>query len=282
VKAALFAQGGGMRAVYSLAVLARLEELGLTDRFDVVEGASAGAINGAYFVAGQAAAAVGLYASMARAKEFIRYARVHRILDVDFLIDTVLKREYPLHVDRYWNSAIEMRTIVTNAATAEEFIVTNRSRDIDVYELFRATAAIPVLYHKKIVVAGTEYIDGGVSRSLPALADLARRRPTVAILTRPLHFRVPPPSWLLRRATGLRSRSMSVRVHQELRQNYAIYNTTMAHLEALEADSPIRVVAPSDSRLMASRTTRDPDLMLATVRQARLDLERSIDDWHWL
>lgn len=80
----------------------------------------------------------------------------------------------------------------------------------------------------------------------------------------------------------MRARSMSDPVHHELRHNYAIYNTTMAHLENLPVDSRVRIVAPPDVKRMASRTTRNAELILATVQHARQDLERSLDNWYWL
>jgi predicted patatin/cPLA2 family phospholipase len=51
---ALVIEGGGMRGVISGGMVAALEQLGLLDIFDVVYGSSAGAIAGAYFLAGQA------------------------------------------------------------------------------------------------------------------------------------------------------------------------------------------------------------------------------------
>ena len=279
MKAKLFVQGGGMRGVYSLAALARLEKLGLTDRFDVVEGASAGAMNGTYFIAGQAEEALGIYAEIATTKEFIRYHRVHRILDVDFLIDTVLKRDHPLDVDRYWDSAIEMRTIVTDAQTAAPLVITNRMPHIDVYELLRATAAVPLLYHRKVHIEGAYYVDGAVSQSMPYLPDLDSDRPYLAILTQPLGFRVQPPTPLVRAAIALRSRSMSAGVRHQLHQNFAIYNTTMTRLASFGPQSPVRVVAPADRTLVANRTTRNPELIRSTIQQGGDDLERAIEGW---
>jgi predicted patatin/cPLA2 family phospholipase len=282
MKAKLFVQGGGMRGVYSLAALARLEQLGLTDRFDVVEGASAGAMNGTYFITGQAKEALGIYAEIATARQFIRYHRVHRILDVDFLIDTVLKRDHPLKVDRYLDSPIEMRTVLTDAHTATPLVITNRMPHIDVYELLRATAAVPLLYHRKVPLNGRHYVDGAVSQSLPYLPDLDGDRPYLAVLTQPLGFRVQPPTFLVRAAIALRSASMSAGVRRHLHQNFAIYNTTMTRLESFGPQSPVRVVAPADRSLVANRTTRSPELIRSTIQQGGDDLERAIEGCAWL
>ena len=51
-KIALAIEGGGMRGCVSAGMAAALEQLGLSDAFDVVYGSSAGSLIGAYFVAG--------------------------------------------------------------------------------------------------------------------------------------------------------------------------------------------------------------------------------------
>jgi hypothetical protein len=51
-KIALAIEGGGMRGSVAAGMAAALEQLGLTDAFDVVYGSSAGALVGAYFVGG--------------------------------------------------------------------------------------------------------------------------------------------------------------------------------------------------------------------------------------
>ncbi len=49
----LVVEGGGMRGCISGAMLMALHDLGISDVFDVVYGASAGAINATYFLTGQ-------------------------------------------------------------------------------------------------------------------------------------------------------------------------------------------------------------------------------------
>jgi predicted acylesterase/phospholipase RssA len=68
---ALVVQGGGMRGVYSMAALAALSEAGHRDAFDVIVGSSAGAINAAYFLAGQADEAVDLYVDQLSNRNFV-------------------------------------------------------------------------------------------------------------------------------------------------------------------------------------------------------------------
>src|SRR5581483_4629326 len=60
-RVALVIEGGGMRGVVSAGMTAAIEQLGLRDSFDEVHGASAGAFNAAFFIAGQASYLTALY-----------------------------------------------------------------------------------------------------------------------------------------------------------------------------------------------------------------------------
>src|ERR1051326_4914336 len=99
-KVGLVVEGGAMRGVISCASLMALEELGLTDVFDEVYGASAGAVNAAYFLAGQAGYATTIYYKKINNTRFIRRFWHRKIVDIDDLFDSIIMSERPLHVAR--------------------------------------------------------------------------------------------------------------------------------------------------------------------------------------
>ena len=70
-RVALVLEGGGMRGVVSAGMTAAIERLGLTQGFDLVAGASAGAINGAALLAGAAGRAVATYTGPLASRAFI-------------------------------------------------------------------------------------------------------------------------------------------------------------------------------------------------------------------
>src|ERR1043166_4327319 len=90
-KVGLVVEGGAMRGVISCAALMALEELGLTEAFDEVYGASAGAVNAAYFLAGQAAWATTIYYQKINNTRFIRRFWHRKIVDIDDLFDCIIK-----------------------------------------------------------------------------------------------------------------------------------------------------------------------------------------------
>src|SRR5438046_8245458 len=87
-KVGLIVEGGAMRGVISCAALMGLEDLGMTPVFDEVYGASAGAVNAAYFLAGQAAYATTIYYQKINNTRFIRRLWHRQIVDIDVLFDS--------------------------------------------------------------------------------------------------------------------------------------------------------------------------------------------------
>src|SRR4051794_6261965 len=99
-KIGLIVEGGAMRGVISCAALQGLEELGMTHVFDEVYGASAGAVNAAYFLAGQAGYATTIYYQTINTTRFIRRMWHRQVVDLDELFESVVGRERPLHTDK--------------------------------------------------------------------------------------------------------------------------------------------------------------------------------------
>src|SRR2546425_917115 len=99
-KVALIVEGGAMRGVISCAALMGLEELGMTEAFDEVYGASAGAVNAAYFLARQAAYATTIYSQKINNTRFIRRLWHRQIVDIDDLFDSIIAGDRPLDVEK--------------------------------------------------------------------------------------------------------------------------------------------------------------------------------------
>src|ERR1043165_8247618 len=99
-KIGLIVEGGAMRGVISCAALQGLEELGMTQVFDEVYGASAGAVNAAYFLAGQAGYATPIYYQKINNTRFIRRLWSRKIIDIDDLFDSIIAGDRPLRIDK--------------------------------------------------------------------------------------------------------------------------------------------------------------------------------------
>src|SRR5438094_3677073 len=116
-KVALIVEGGAMRGVISCAALMGLEDLGMTPVFDEVYGASAGAVNAAYFLAGQAAYATTIYYQKVNNTRFIRRLWHRPIVAIDVLFDSIIAGERALRIEKVLASRSRFFITIADAQT---------------------------------------------------------------------------------------------------------------------------------------------------------------------
>jgi predicted patatin/cPLA2 family phospholipase len=196
-RAALIVEGGAMRGVISCASLMALEELGLTDVFDEVYGTSAGAVNAAYFLAGQAAYATTIYYQKINNSRFIRHLWHRPIVNLDDLFDSVIAGDRALCVERVLASRSRLFVTIADALTGQAFLGDAQSNGTPLLTLLKASAAMPLLYNSVVEVDGRNCFDGGLINPIPiAEAIEAGCTDLVVLLTRPASFRQCSPSRL--------------------------------------------------------------------------------------
>ena len=159
--------GGGMRAVYSAGAVATLLKYDLASSFDHMVGVSAGALHAAYFLAGDDETLRHAYPDDLTNKNFVNLLRRDKKVDIDYLVDTVLRHKHPLDVSKLLKAQTKMHVVMTDAKNGKKVVLSDHAQFAEIYEEFRATAALPVLYDKSVLVGGRYYIDGGVADNLP-------------------------------------------------------------------------------------------------------------------
>lgn len=278
----LVVQGGGMRGVYSMAALAALEEMGFGACFDHVAGSSAGALNGAYFLTGQAAYGVETYVRFLSTRHFVNPWRREKRVDIDYMIDRVLKEQRPLDLPRLRQAPTTLHISLTDYHHATTHYVTNRTPDIDLWEAFRATAALPVLYNKPVQLGAGWYVDGGL-RDLVPLRKIVEAgcRYAIVILTLPLSSRSKRLRTALRALGWLAARKYSAPLRKALYSVDVEYNCTMDRLgrrsaETHEEAMRLLVIAPRGRWNLVTRMTIDSRRLMRCAQRARLDT------WHAL
>lgn len=155
-----------MRACYSAGALVPLWELGLIDCFDHIIGSSAGAINGAYFLGADKDSA-NIYLNDLTNKNFVDLLRRDKKIDVDYAIDMVVTHKRPISINRLKAARPKLHVVVTNANSGRRGVISDHSDLELLYEELRATAALPILYNKKVRINDRYYIDGGVADLIP-------------------------------------------------------------------------------------------------------------------
>jgi predicted patatin/cPLA2 family phospholipase len=163
-KMAIIMSGGGMSCGYGVGVLlALVEKYNFTNPDIAIAGSgSAGTLS--YFVTEQYSSIKNIWSKLLSTKKFINPWRILKIIDIDYLIDEVFKKQDVLNEEKIYNSKITYLIPATNTETGEVEYFSNKNRD-NIFEVMRATKAMPLLFNKKVRINGKSYCDSYVSIS---------------------------------------------------------------------------------------------------------------------
>lgn len=164
-KLAIVLEGSAMRSVYSAgAVFGLAKGLGQKNP-DMVVSSSGGCGTALYYVSGQYKSIKNIWTNLLQSKKFVNPFRFWKILDVDYLIDVVFKKQDTLNMRKVIDSKIKLFVGVTDYATGKAHYFSNRSEK-DMYSSVRASKSAPPLFLREIRIRGKRYIDGQLSCSL--------------------------------------------------------------------------------------------------------------------
>jgi predicted patatin/cPLA2 family phospholipase len=196
---ALAIEGGAMRGVVSAGMVAALEQLGLTNAFDAVYGSSAGAINGAYFLTGQANLGATIYSEDINNRHFIDLRRPltgRAIVDLGFLLEHVARRLKPLDTARVLASASPLTVIATDVQASSMAALRDFENGEALFTALRAGATMPIVAGPPVSYSGRMYLDASLTQPIPVpVAEADGFTHILVLLTRPTDGG-PGASWL--------------------------------------------------------------------------------------
>jgi predicted patatin/cPLA2 family phospholipase len=232
---ALVVEGGAMRGVISAGMVWALEDLGYGEAFDAVYGSSAGAINAAYFLAGQAGLGTTIYFEDINNDRFIRLARAlagRPIVSLGYLLDDVAVRRKRLEVDRVLASATPLTVLATDVDTERASALGSFSNAAQLFGALRASATMPVVAGDPFVIEGRRYLDASLSEPIPLPTAEARGHTHVlALLTRDGRMH-PRPSAFDRYFVAPRLRRVSGRLAERYLDRAAPYAALVRAIDA--------------------------------------------------
>ncbi|BCJ26405.1 patatin-like phospholipase family protein [Actinocatenispora sera] len=161
-KVGLAVQGGGMRGVLSGAMLTALEDLGFRDVFDGVYGASSGALNAAYFLAGGSWRNLAAYYDDLTSPAFLSVRRWRAgIMDLDYALGEVLCRRKPLDFAAVLGSPTPLHVAITRLDPPGTELRSGFGDATELVAALRASAWLPVVSRGVADCAGPA-IDGAM------------------------------------------------------------------------------------------------------------------------
>ncbi|MDL2184589.1 patatin-like phospholipase family protein [Pseudomonas sp. ChxA] len=201
VKTALVLAGGGSLGAVQVGMLQALVEEGI--RFDLVVGASVGAINGAYFAARPNAQGVAELADFWRG---LRKSDVFPFSVLDTLTAILRRRGYLLRASALQNlvrrslpvkliedTELPLYIVTTNLLSGAEELLSNGSAE----QALLASAAIPLVF-PNVRIGDKLLIDGGVASNTPIASAVSLGAKRVVVVPTGFGCACPsPPSGLV-------------------------------------------------------------------------------------
>jgi predicted patatin/cPLA2 family phospholipase len=257
---ALVIEGGGMRGVVSAGMGAAIEQLGLTGTFDEVHGASAGAFNGAFLLAGQAAYLAALYPHGFGNPSFVGLRQLLRgrpLFDMDYVIGEVWRRQRPLRVHDILASGIELHCTATDVASAEIVDLTNLRDEDEIRCALRASGRLPWLAGPPVEFRGRRWLDATLAEAIPIHAAQTTATDLLVLQTRPHGIQHTPLSGGIARLTdGYLNKINPALVQLRLTRSER-YDQLSAELSARSVDRSARpavcVIRPPAGALLISQ-----------------------------
>ncbi len=254
IPAALVLEGGGMRGVYTTGVLDAFMDAGL--EFPLVAGVSAGASHGLSFLSRQRDRARRVVVDYIQRPEYMGLRPLFTegsYFGWDFIFRTLPLELEPFDFTAFWQNPTRWVAVATDIESGEPAYLSAASNE-ELMAVAKASCSLPFI-SPPVEINGHQYLDGGLSDSLPvdwALAQGAKK--LIVIRTQPAGYRKGPT-----KHPGLARlwyRKHPALVEALLTRNER-YNACLDHLDALERDGIAYVIQPKPQPGLA-RMERDP------------------------
>jgi len=242
----LVLEGGGMRGAYTAGVLDYLMRNNV--KFPYVIGVSAGANNGANYVADQRERNKKVFVDMVTDERYLGLKNLIKdgnYFGMDFLFKELPNELVPFDYNTFGNSPITFKVVVTKCRNAQTEYFDKDNFDPKFFgeNILRASSSIPVLT-KPVKINGEYYFDGGITDPIPlekAIKDGYENN--VVILTKHKGFRLKYKRSRIILKLLLRDYPQ---LTETLKNRYKIYNQCIEWIERLEEKGKIFIFRPKE------------------------------------
>lgn len=270
-KKVLVIEGGGMRGIFLAGVLQAFADHRFFP-FELIVGTSAGALTGCAFAAGQIHVARDALMTKLLSGRFIQLSNIistdKHVLDLDWMIDTILKGPEPLNLDALAQTCPVIMTATHCPQNQEPQKIYLSTKNDDVFVALKATAAIPMFYRGFVEYKGYSLLDGGVLNPIPfakAMEMGYADEDILVVTTRPKGYRKKQDSFWLRTLYEMYYKKPGYKPLVSVLQNsYESYNKL---LDDMENNHPTMQVIYPPANFDVERLTTKPEKILEGFEQ---------------
>ena len=238
-KLGLAIEGGSMRGVVSAGMVTALEYLQLLNVFDSVYGSSAGAFNGAFFVARQAAYGTTIYYENINNKAFISFRRFlsrEPIVKIEYLVENILIKEKVLDWKAVLDSRIPLNVVVSSLNELGAKVLNSFETKDELLIALHASSKMPLIAGSPVELAGDRFLDASVFEAIPfpaACKDDCTH--VLVLLTRP-RGQLKEPNFLDRLYVARKLDKLTVGLGQCYLNSNRVYNETISAIRDGESN----------------------------------------------
>jgi predicted patatin/cPLA2 family phospholipase len=261
-----------MRGVVSSAMADALQARGLTDAFDLVVGTSAGALNGAAFLAGVARGCTDNYSD---ADAVARYIAPRRLLIGRAAVDvahTLESSSEALDADRHRRTAeaaAPLHVVALDVQTARPEVLGDLTTVEGLKGALLATSRLPWLGGPPVDFRGRRWLDGGLADPIPVDAAFALGAThALVLMTRPEGVPRTPAGGLVERLIERRLRALNPDLVQLARDRFAVYERVVDRI-ARDPDGTVLGVRLPAGIEPVSQLEKDPGTLRAAAEAGR-------------
>jgi predicted patatin/cPLA2 family phospholipase len=267
-----------MRGVVSAGMVWALEDLGCTHAFDAVYGSSAGAINAAYFLAGQAGLGTSIYFEDINNRSFIDLARPLRgrpILNLAYLLEDVARRRKELRASEVLAGPTPLSVLATDVDAERSVGFSKFSAVDELFGALRAGATMPVVAGGPFSYGGRRLLDASLSEPIPVeTAEADGHTHILALLTRG-GSAVSQPSAFDRFYVGPRLRRISPALATKYLMRFGPYTSIVQAIDqGLGPSGRATVYGIRVSGLRVSKLECRRDILVAAAQQGYASVMR--------
>ena len=273
MKTLLILEGGGLRGIYTAGVLDAFMTNNI--KVDTVIGVSAGALFGINYLSKQKGRVLRYNLDNIKNKNYMgisSWIRTGNIMNKDFCFDKLIYETDPFDFDTFNKSKTEFYAVVTNVVTGKSEYI--KIDDIEnQMEYLRASGSMPIV-SKIVHIKGKQYLDGGVSDSVPIKWGLKNGyKKIIVVETRPKEYRKKKKNNLLFNKIYKKYPKFV----ETYNNRYKVYNKTKNYIESLEEENRVFVIRPSEL-IKISRIEKNKDKIQEMYRLGMRDANTKLKD----
>jgi predicted patatin/cPLA2 family phospholipase len=264
-KTALVIEGGGLRGAFAVGVLRiLLKEFG-AEYFNTILAVSSGVFAGTYFAANQGDEMEDTWRDRVSGNLLVNhrnwFSAKSPVLRLDYLVD-LFKGPVRLDVDAVLRARPSLEYVLTDYLNGKPAYFDAKRRDI--FDLMRASAALPRVYPIPVLVDGHPFYDGGQSDPIPVARAISQGATRIVVVrTRPKEYLKTPRS----RRLGRLLLPKAPLAQEEWLTLHERYNAALTLIENPPAGVHVLAMCPRDLHL--GRLTRSRAQIIAAIEHGK-------------